>query len=157
MHVLLLSVFLCVCCFWTRCAHCHRSVLLWFGASSCLSEEVLLVLPLVLVVVVVRRLDVWPRHSHAALRQGKKEKKKAGWWGAVRAQSCQACEGALWKVLMWPAFHARSLFDFGTFLLCLSWPGCSASLARKGTNLQETQRVRVTVPREVRGGEEVWP
>lgn len=88
---------------------------------------------------------------------GEKRKKKAGWWGAVRAQSCQACEGALWKVLMWPAFHARSLFDFGSFLLCLSWPGCSASLARKGTNLQEMQRVRVTVPREVRGGEEVWP
>lgn len=45
---------------------------------------------------------------------GEKRKKKAGWWGAVRAQSCQACEGALWRVLMWPAFHARSLFDFGT-------------------------------------------
>lgn len=42
-----------------------------------MSEEVLLVLPLVLVVVVVRRLDVWPRYSPAALRQGKKEKKKS--------------------------------------------------------------------------------
>lgn len=117
-------------------------------------------LPLVLVVVVVRRLDVWPRYRHAALRQGKKEKKKAGWWGAVRAQSCQACEGALWRVLMWPAFHARSLFDFGTtvfFFSCVSHGQDAARLARKGTNLQETQRVRVTVPREVRGGEEVWP
>lgn len=47
------------------------------------------------------------------LSDGEK-KKKAGWWGAVRAQPCQACEGALWKVLMWPAFHALSLFDFGT-------------------------------------------
>lgn len=89
----------------------------------------------------------------------KKKKKKAGWWGAVRAQSCQACEGALWKVLMWPAFHALSLFDFGTtvFFSCVSHGQDAARLARKETNLQKTQRVRVTVPREVRGGEEVWP
>lgn len=115
-------------------------------------------LPLVLVVV-VRRLDVWLRCRHAALRQGEKKKKKAGWWGAVRAQSCQACEGALWKVLMWPAFHALSLFDFGTtvFFSCVSHGQDAARFARKETDLQKTQRVRVTVPREVRGGEEVWP
>lgn len=76
----------------TVCSLSSRLSLSSWVASSCLSEG---------------GLDVGPGADMVPDR-----KKKGEWGGARGVQSCQACEGALWKVPLWPSWHFHLFFFF---------------------------------------------